>query len=154
MTSLHDVQSQNKKAINCYKSEIVSGMAWVGPDFEFSLFQNLGNAIWPVSWALQWVFKLTVQHLCGINAFGSAIPTQLTLRLRDSRQSQVTAVSVPRCSSARDLTAFLSPKSHKHLPALPGPCQACTVFVRGKKTPRYLVVCNGLREKGQCPRLK
>lgn len=45
MTSLHDAQSQNKKAINCYKSEIVSGIAWVEPDFEFSPFLNLGNAI-------------------------------------------------------------------------------------------------------------
>lgn len=45
MSSLHDAQSQNKKAINGYKSEIVSGMTWVEPDFEFSPFQNLGHAV-------------------------------------------------------------------------------------------------------------
>ena len=67
----------------------------------------------------------------------------------------LTAVSVPWRSSARPPTASLVLKSNEHLPALPGPCQLLTqnwhrdFFVSGKKTTRYLVVCSGLRKKGQ-----
>lgn len=46
-------KARTKRPLICYKSEIVSGIAWAEPDFEFSPFLNLGNVIWPVSWPLQ-----------------------------------------------------------------------------------------------------
>lgn len=87
------------------------------------------------TWAMLFdLFKLTLQHLCGISAVGAAIPSQLAegLPSHTAHSCSVTP-QVLLCPWSHSLPAseeqWASPSLSWSMP-LPGPC---TVFASGKK---------------------